>query len=481
MKDLRDSGIDIIGDISWGTHISHLYSSKDDFIKVLAPYINSGLNNNELCVWIYSQNVNYKEAKSILQTSVNDIDSYIEKSQLRLLPFTQWYVLDNSFNDLRLNQQWLDLIKYAEDNGFDGLRAVGDTAWLEKCYFRDFEKYEDKINDIFRELPFIALCLYDINKVSISEVLDIIHNHSFTILSDGSELKRFRNVELLVKDRQLAENSRILNEILKYDKLKTEFFSNISHELRTPLNVILSTIQLMKQLKTQSDPSAADIKESKYLKIMQQNCYRQLRLVNNLIDISKIDSNYYELHLQICNIVEIVENITMSVVEYVENKGIALVFDTDIEELFIECDPDQIERIILNLLSNAIKFTIAGGSIWVNIYDDGEKVAIIVKDTGTGIPQDKLECIFDRLQQVDMSLTRRHEGSGIGLSLVKSLVEKHNGTINVRSEMGKGTEFIIELPYMTMSEVAPDSFPQNNVYIQNHVEKINIEFSDIYS
>ena len=325
MDDLRNSGIDKIGDISWGTHISHLYSSKEDFTKVLAPFINSGLCNNELCIWIYSQNVNNNEAKAILQTSVNNIDTYIGNNQLILLPFTQWYNLDNSFNELRLNQQWQDLMKYSKDKGFDGLRAVGDTAWLEKCYYRDFELYEQKLNVILNELPFIALCLYDMSKVDIPEIADILKDHSYTIITDGSDIKLVMSSELLVKEKQLAENKRLLNETLKFDKLKDEFFSNISHELRTPLNVILSTVQLLKQYHTQSVPGTsdyfADTRENKYLKIIKQNCYRQLRLVNNLIDISKIDSNFYELHLQNCNIVEIVENITMSVAEYIKAMG----------------------------------------------------------------------------------------------------------------------------------------------------------------
>ena len=444
--------------------------------------IEAGLRDNELCIWVYSQNINNKEAKEILQTSVGDIDSYIEKKQLIILPYTEWYVLDNSFNDLRINKQWRDLIQYAKDNGFNGLRAVGDTAWLEKCYHRDFEKYEQKLYGTFSNLRFLALCQYDISKVGMTEVAEIIQNHNFTIITDESGFKVVKSIELFVKESQLSENRRILDEMQTYDKLKTEFISNISHELRTPLNVILSTIQLMRHLNLQlTSNESSDSKTAKYLKIIQQNCYRQLRLVNNLIDISKIDSNYYELHLQNCNIIELVENITMSVAEYVENKGISLVFDTNVEELNLACDPDQMERIILNLLSNATKFTSSGGGIWVNIHAIGDNVKIIIKDTGAGISQDKLDCIFDRFQQVDTSLTRMHEGSGIGLSLVKSLVEKHNGHINVKSELGKGAEFVIELPCVTMPEAVPDSSPQKNIYMQSHVEKINIEFSDIYS
>lgn len=484
MEDLRDSGIDIIGDVSWGTHIGQLYSSKNDFVKVAARFIGSGLKNNELCIWVYSQNMDYDEVKSILQTSVKDIDSYIKNNQLKLLPYTQWYVVENSFNELRVNQQWLDLVEYSVSNGFDGLRAVGDTAWLETCYYREFEHYEHNITKMVSELRFIALCLYDINRVSIPEVADIMHNHSFTIIPDGEGFKVVKSIELMIKERQLEENRRKLNELLEYDKLRTEFISNISHELRTPLNVILSTLQMMKQLYSSIKPRPEDngryAKIGKYFDTIKQNCYRQIRLVNNLIDITKIDSNFYELHPQTCNIVELVENITMSVAEYMKNRGLTLVFDTNAEEYYIKCDPDQIERIILNLLSNAIKYTNVGGNVSVNVNAHREKVDIIVRDTGEGIPQDKLEYIFDRFRQVDMSLARKREGSGIGLSLVNSLVKKHNGNISVNSEIGKGTEFIIELPCTIMQDSAPDLLKQKCDDWQSRIERISIEFSDIY-
>jgi len=123
--------------------------------------------------------------------------------------------------------------------------------------------------------------------------------------------------------------------------------------------------------------------------MQQQNCYRLLRLVNNLIDITKIDSGYFELKFSRCNIVEVVENITLLVVEYAKNKGASLIFDTDVEEKIISCDQNAMERIILNLLSNAIKFTPRGGSIKVEVKDCGKTVAISVKDTGIGNQEHK--------------------------------------------------------------------------------------------
>ncbi|MEA5094343.1 MAG: ATP-binding protein [Sedimentibacter saalensis] len=158
------------------------------------------------------------------------------------------------------------------------------------------------------------------------------------------------------------------------------------------------------------------------------------------------------------------------------SKEITVVFDADTKQKVINCDPDQIERIVLNLLSNAIKFTPAGGKISVLVHDKGEKIELIVKDNGIGIPIDKQKSIFKRFEQVDKSLSR-HEGSGIGLSLVKALVEKHDGNIAVNSEENKGSEFIIGLPCNIQNSESEESWIVQSLL--KRPEKIKIEFSDI--
>ncbi len=132
-----------------------------------------------------------------------------------------------------------------------------------------------------------------------------------------------------------------------------------------------------------------------------------------------------------------------------------------------------------NLLSKGIKFTEPGGVIEVNICGMEKSVRICVKDTGIGVPQNMVEEIFDRFRQVDSSLRRKKEGSGIGLSIVKSIIELHGGTIALKSEIGKGSEFIIELPVRLVEECS--SLEEVSATIQTNVERINIEFSDIYS
>lgn len=294
------------------------------------------------------------------------------------------------------------------------------------------------------------------------------------IVRDISSKKQAEQLQIDVE-----ENIKLLNEKIEYDILKTEFFSNISHELKTPLNVIACSIQLLENYLKDKTVIDDVNKISKQSIIMKQNCYRLLRLINNIIDITKADSGFLNLSLQNCNIVNIVEEIVLSVTEFIENKSIKLLFDTQTEEKVLACDPDIIERIMLNLLSNAIKFTNIGGSITVNIYDKGETILISVKDTGIGIPEDKLDIIFERFGQVDSSLTKKHEGSGIGLSLVKALVEKHNGKITVESSCGIGSEFTIELPVKIIDEINNKENKPNDIKHDN-IEKIKIEFSDIY-
>lgn len=218
---------------------------------------------------------------------------------------------------------------------------------------------------------------------------------------------------------------------------------------------------------------------SKHIDTIKQNSYRLLRLVNNLIDISRIDIGYYNLQPSNYNIVSVVEDITLSVADYIEDKNINLIFDTDTEEVMTSCDPDKIERVILNLLSNAIKYTHDNGNIEVSLKSDTNNVSISVKDSGLGIPQDKLDIIFDRFGQANNLLTRRCEGSGIGLSLVKAIVEMHGGKIKVYSEVGKGTEFIFNIPIKLLDE--NDKCINNYDNKDFYVEKCNIEFSDIYS
>ena len=293
---------------------------------------------------------------------------------------------------------------------------------------------------------------------------DINNKDEIGVLSDS-----FNNM--------IIENKRLIEELVQYDKLKTEFIANMSHELRTPLNIIFSTAQLFSVFINQNPSLNNTCKLNEYTNYIKQNCNRLLRLVNNIIDISKIDSKFMDLDLKNQDIVRVAEEITLSTIPYVNDLSRTIIFDTDIEEKIMAFDEEKMERILLNLISNAAKFTKPLDTIEIGLHDKDNHIILSVKDNGIGIPEDKLSQIFERFKQVDPLLSRAHEGSGIGLSIVKSLVEMHGGTINVQSKYQQGTEFIISLP----CKMIPDN--QNSevdfIYHTNS-EKTQIEFSDIY-
>lgn len=254
-------------------------------------------------------------------------------------------------------------------------------------------------------------------------------------------------------------------------KIKTHFISNISHELKTPINVIMSAIQLI-NYNTKESPSYSKNKNT--LAIIDDNCKRLLRLINNLIDVQKHELDDTKLNLSAVNVVNLIEMLVASVVPYAESKNLNLIFDTNKEDVILKVDSDKLERIILNLLSNAIKFSKPNGEIRVTLNFE-DCLYISVADNGIGIAKENLNKIFDKFTQLDTSFSRKNEGSGIGLSIVKSFVLLHNGKISVKSELNKGTIFLIELPLTETSNVETEDASYDNLS-----ENVKIELSDIY-
>ncbi|MRZ79835.1 hypothetical protein GKD14_14860 [Paeniclostridium sordellii] len=280
-----------------------------------------------------------------------------------------------------------------------------------------------------------------------------------------------------VTEKDRMEKYKIEYEKMKdHEKVKSEFFANISHELRTPLNIFYSTVQLL-DIKLNNNEEEFRKSYNKYRSSLRLNCQRMLRLINNIVDITKIDVGYTKPNIVNCDIVKLVEAITMSVIIYARQKDINIIFDTDVEELIIKCDPEMIERAVLNLISNSIKFTKPNGNIFVSIYVNKEWVQIIFEDDGVGIPIHMQDLVFERFVQADKSLNRMNEGSGIGLSIVKSIIELNEGEIYLESDGENGTEFEILLPN---KKLLGDDLIDKEIEYTIDMQKIELELSDIY-
>lgn len=257
--------------------------------------------------------------------------------------------------------------------------------------------------------------------------------------------------------------------------LKDDFLTLVSHEFKTPLTVIGTAIQAM-ELFCGSELSD---KAKRYISTIKQNSMRQLRLVSNLLDITRGTADQIRLHKRNVDIVSITRMITDSVKIYASQKNLQISFETDMKSKIMYIDDEKYERILLNILSNAIKFTPKGKSVQVRLTMEGGYVNISVKDEGVGIPKDKLDIIFERFGQVDNSLSRQAEGSGIGLFLVKMFVERMGGTISVSSKPYEGATFVVKLPDTGTESITSDD-EYGEVDNKRITQMMNIEFSDIY-
>jgi len=277
------------------------------------------------------------------------------------------------------------------------------------------------------------------------------------------------------------------------DEIKSRFFTNISHEFRTPLTLILGPVkQIIDSLK--DEKTYLDSRKVRdELKVVHRNANRLLGLVNQLLDISKLESGNMKLQAAPQNIIPLLKALVLSFTSYAERKKITIKFNSIEDEIIAYIDNDKIEKIIINLLSNAFKFTPEGGRVEVTINCQAELVSassvqhkipkrvrddnfveISISDTGVGIPKEKIPKIFDRFYQVDGSQTREQEGTGIGLSLTKELVELHKGRIEVESEEGKGTTIKIILPlgkqHLKTEEICEEEIERSKEYEKEIIE-----------
>ena len=268
-----------------------------------------------------------------------------------------------------------------------------------------------------------------------------------------------------------------IKEELEYNKtmeeIKNQVLANISHDFKTPINVIYSTVQMQDlNINKKKYDSLISFNE-----IIKQNCNKLIRLINNFIDSIKLEDNILSANLKYVNMVSLVEDITSSVLNYAKEKDINLVFDTDSEEIYTSTDIEFMEKIMLNLLSNSIKYNKVGGSIDVKVEETKKMIIISVKDSGIGIPREKLKSVFNRFERADRSSIETKEGSGIGLNIVKQMVEALNGAIDISSVENVGT--VVKIIFQKDNKAQYDMDDINALNIENLDEKIKLELSDI--
>lgn len=394
--------------------------------------------------------------------------------------------LEESIRGLAINYVTLShidfKIKYINNSAFEAIKKSNPhiTSLLQLVGKDFFEFYSSNV--------------YERNEIvtNVKNCIEMKHNsyvHKQKIIEEGkvkyiktvfqpmfdknNQVKKLNVIGIDITDEDMANE-----QMSKSLKDQEEVFVNISHELKTPINLIFSASQLL-NLHIKSE----DLKNKRHQiennsKIITQNCYRTIKLINNILDTSKIEGGFYELNLKNKNIVNVIDDIVGSISEYIKDKELRIIFDPEIEEKIIALDLYKFERIMLNLISNAIKFSKANGVILVSLVDKEEFVEVSVKDNGIGIEKECLDSIFDKFKQDKGSLNCKAEGTGVGLHLVKSIAELYGGNISVESTVNVGSKFTLTLPSRTVDE---ESYIKEEYNHNDRVEMIQFELSDIYS
>lgn len=291
------------------------------------------------------------------------------------------------------------------------------------------------------------------------------------LLSNKDMLNEF----FLRSGRDLAKDDlvSVITEAIKRSVRQEEFLLNISHDLRGHLNVILSVMQVINYGNT----CIIDKKTKEYMEIVRKNSLKMLKLINNLIDTTKLENNYYTLHKKNIDIISMIESTVNCIDKYAKQRDIQLIFDTNEEECIMAVDPAAMDRIIMNLLSNAIKFSYSNTNVYIDIFVLNSEIRISVRDEGPGIAKEYQDKIFNRFYQMENNRDNNILGSGIGLDLVHYLVKSMDGEIILSSDEGKGCQFIIKLPITKVEEKENHCLNDDK---SNKIQMLEIEFSDIY-
>lgn len=306
---------------------------------------------------------------------------------------------------------------------------------------------------------------YTIKEKDISSV-------SLTMIDVKGEEQLVGIIRCLDEEEKIKLALEELDSIKMQYEVKDNFLTTISQNLRNPIKTISTANNLLENNNSKYQSNHIH----NYNELVKRNCYRLERLINNMNELVEIEKGLYSMEYVNYDIVKFLRDMISTTNKYLEDKGIEIDFKSNINKKIIQVDVDKFERIILNLLSNAIKFSDKGSPILVSIDSDDKYINISVEDKGMGIPKDKLNFIFTKFAQVDKTLTRNAEGSGVGLSIVKKLTELHGGKINVESKEGQGSKFTISLLNSNIKSKKNNML--NKLNIDN--EKMHIEFADIY-
>jgi signal transduction histidine kinase len=418
----RKTGIDIIGDVPWGTHLCQFYKSKRDLIDVLIPYFKSGLENNEVCMWITSDPLGVHDAEQSLNKVIENLDEYFKRNQIEILDYSQWYTKSGRFEAERVLQGWAERAEQALREGFDGLRVTGNTLWLEKKDWKNFLEYEKEINDTIGQRNMIALCTYSLDRCGASEIINIINTHEFALIRKDKKwtiienIERKRVKEVLKSHEQLRKFSEHLELVREKEK------KLLAQEIHDKVAQTLVSIKINLSLLSKELP-----KDQKLL-------IKKIRSMTKTVDsaIYKSRKMYTELRPSVLNHLGLGSAIEWQAEEFQSQTGIECDVAIVPEKITLDWERSTaVFRIFQELLLNVVRHADAT-RIEVKLKETDGKLKLVVKDNGKGITE-----------------KQKADPESYGIIEMRERARFLEARFDIKGTPGKGTIVTVVIPLKT--------------------------------
>lgn len=466
-----------------GDHLCLIYDTPGEQMAAIIPFFQQGIERNEFCVYI-SDDLTQDEIHRAFETAGIDLQAWIDRGAFLFATKREAYLKSGTFDPHAMLEFLKSATEKAADDGFSAIRITGEMTWAlgDECGCDRLIEYESLVNDYFPGSKALAICQYSRSRFRPEIIRDVLRTHPIAIIGDQvcpnlfydspgmvptekstndrvdwmiAQLKKFRTNEqelqsLLESKEELVEQLQSQNAALQEAekamqetiRIREEFLSIASHELKTPLTSLKLQVQMLTRRMEHND---SDLVERAPVSRLIQTANRQLDrltgLVDDMLDISRIENGKFHLVKEDVDLGQLVRDVVDRHAEQLAAAGCKVRILTE-SEIIGRWDPFRLEQVLINLLTNAMKYG-AGRPIEISVTADG-LAQLVVKDNGLGIAEHDRDRIFQRFERAISA--NNISGLGLGLYITKQIVDNHGGAIQVQSELGRGSEFRVELP-----------------------------------
>jgi C4-dicarboxylate-specific signal transduction histidine kinase len=467
--EMRKTGIDVVGEMPWGTHFCLFYETRNDLLDTLVSYCRAGLENEEFCLWVVSEPVTVEEAKRALHRAVPELDRYLETHSVEIVSARDWYLDGGRFDLKRVIGGWHERLARAVARGYAGVRVAGDTAWLEKKDWNDFCEYEEQLNASVADQRLALLCVYPITACSAAEILDVVRTHQFAtakrrgnwevietagLKQAKAEIQRVNEeLEQRVVERtsQLTAASEALRKVqaqlAQVTRMTTlgEVTASFAHELNQPLGAIVNNANACLGLLSSTRHDLEVVREA--LGDIVSDAERASAIIERVRGLAKgTPAEKVQLRL-----VDLMDDVLVLAAAESAARHVAIRHEVAADVPIVLGDRVQLLQVLLNLVVNSMDAmsTVNESERRLEIRacsdtrSGSRATRVSVQDWGIGLDAEQMERLFEPFY------TTKPHGMGLGLAISRSIIEAHGGRLWAESNGGPGATFSFSLPAAT--------------------------------